>query len=103
MTKRVHKIKNQPIPLACLSTHVQSMESTLEAKLAKRSKPVMAYLLVNWDSDDSVSVISQKVKGITSREGLKVSFKWPGKGIYDGTILATSGRLSYNFIVSYDS
>ena len=62
MTKRVHKIKNQPIPLACLSTHVQSMESTLEAKLVKRSKPVMAYLLVNLDSDDSVSVISY-VKG----------------------------------------
>ena len=35
----------------------------------------MAYLLVNWDLDDSVSVISQKAKGITSREGRKISFK----------------------------
>lgn len=66
----------------------------------------MAYLLVNWDSDDSVSVLSQKAKGIISREGLKISFKWPGKGIYDGTILATSGVLTYNcmclVIIFYD-
>ena len=54
----------------------------------------MAYLLVNWDSDNSASVISQKVKGLPLEKG-EISFKCPGKGIYNGTILATSGVLSY--------
>ena len=69
-------------------------------KIAKRLtvSTNMAYLLVNWDSDNSISVISQKAKGITSREGHKVSFKWPGKGVYDGTILNTSGMPLDNWI-----
>lgn len=53
---------------------------------------VMAYLLVNWDVDDSVSVLASKSKGVVEREGKRISFKWPGKGAYVGTILASSGE-----------
>ena len=51
----------------------------------------MAYLLVTWEEDNSVSVINSKAKGIVSVDGTKIKFRWPRKGIYDGIITDSSG------------
>ena len=40
----------------------------------------MAFLFVTWD-ENSVSVI-----------GAKIKFRWPRKGIYDGTVIDSSGK-----------
>ena len=53
---------------------------------------IMAHLLVNRDVDDSVSVLASKSKAVVNREGRHISFKWPGKGVYIRTILASLGE-----------
>jgi len=51
----------------------------------------MAYLLVSWDSDESISIINRKSKSLVSLEGDRVQFRWPRLGLYDGTIVESSG------------
>ena len=52
----------------------------------------MAFLLVSWEADDSVSVIKRAGKALLSLEGDKVKFKWPRKGVYTGTVIDSSGK-----------
>ena len=52
----------------------------------------MAYLLVSWDADNSVSVVSRKAKAILSLEGSRIKFRWPRKGVYDGKVINSSGN-----------
>lgn len=69
--------------------------SVLLAVIIKRSSSVysaMAYLLVCWDSDNSVSVVGKKAKGMLEHTGDRVRFRWPGVGICDGSVLNSSGR-----------
>ena len=77
--------------------------SVLVVSLKRSSWPerytAMAYLLVCWDSDNSVSVVGKKVKGILEYTGDRVRFRWPGVGICDGSVLNSSGRSLYTFTV----
>ena len=52
----------------------------------------MAFLLVAWEVDNSVSVIKRNAKALLSLEGEKVKFKWPRKGVYTGSIIDSSGK-----------
>lgn len=52
----------------------------------------MAYFLVNWEEDNSVSVINSNAKAIISVNGENIKFRWPRKGIYDGRIIDSSGK-----------
>lgn len=45
----------------------------------------MAFFLVTWKADNSVSIIKRNVKALLSLEGKKVKFRWPRKGVYTGT------------------
>ena len=51
----------------------------------------MAYLLVSWESDNSVSVINSSSKSLVSVVDNRVRFRWPRLGIYDGIIVSSSG------------
>ena len=53
----------------------------------------MSYLLVLWESDNSVSVVARNSKAVTSLSGNDISFKWPRKGVFQGTVVASSGML----------
>ena len=52
----------------------------------------MAYLLVTWEEDNSVSIINSKAKAIVSVDGTRIKFRWPRKGIYDGIVIDSSGK-----------
>lgn len=51
----------------------------------------MSYLLVLWESDNSVSVVSKSSKSIVSINGRDITFRWPRKGIFKGKIISSSG------------
>ena len=53
----------------------------------------MSYLLVLWESDNSVSVVSRNSKSVISTDGSDISFKWPRKGIFKGKIISSSGNI----------
>ena len=46
-----------------------------------------------WEEDNSISVISRKAKALLSVEGTKIKFRWPKKGVYEGTIVDSSGMV----------
>ena len=52
----------------------------------------MAYLLITWEEDNSVSIINSKAKVIVSVDGTRIKFRWPRKGIYDDTVIDSSGK-----------
>ena len=52
----------------------------------------MAFLLVSWEADNSVSVIKRTAKALLSLEGDKVKFRWPRKGVYTGTVINSSSK-----------
>ena len=52
---------------------------------------IQKWLIVTWDSDNSISVISSKAKGIKNVEDDRILFNWPKLGEFDGIILETSG------------
>ena len=53
----------------------------------------LQYLLVLWDIDNSVSVVQKDAKGVISIREELITFKWPRKGIYEGKIIDSSGKL----------
>ena len=52
----------------------------------------ISYLLVLWEGDNSVSVVSRNSKSVISTDGSDISFKWPRKGIFKGKTISPSGN-----------
>lgn len=49
-------------------------------------------LLVLWESDNSISIVSRNSKSVISTDRSNISFKWPQKGIFKGKIILSSGN-----------
>ena len=49
----------------------------------------MKYVLVEWESDSTVSVVP--AKRLKTRDGKRITQAWPG-GVFAGSILQESGR-----------
>ena len=82
--------------VACLQARVANpllLLKYLLSCLETVSESRMAYLLVMWEEDNSISVISRKAKALLSVEGTKIKFRWPKKGVYEGTIVDSSGMV----------
>ena len=58
------------------------------------SLPCPSFLLVRWLDDEMLSVISEKTvrQGGQTYVGAISQFKWCGKKLYDGEVLAKSGK-----------
>ena len=52
------------------------------------------FLLVCWDADNSISVISRKVKGMVSYIDDRVLYCWGRQGVFEGTVHFKSGLIA---------
>ena len=60
------------------------------------------FLLVCWDADNSVSVISRKAKGMVSYIDDRVLYRWGRQGVFEGTVHFKSGLIAIATNITMD-
>ena len=94
ISKKKEQLINEHVMLHMFYFQLAWLRSEPYIVVPMTSLPCPSFLLVRWLDDVMLSVISEKTfrQGGRLYVGAILQFKWCGKKLYDGEVLAKSGK-----------